>query len=375
MMNNSINFTSKFFSKYQKIKNDNAEEVKQHPQIEEEDNSFEGTAKRVKQEDMKLCKDLVAGSLLAMSLISSPFVYSAITDNESDFRSGVSAHITVTDDDEELLDRANMLSKFGKDSTVLEAHEFKQLLDYSSLEGIPRLARENIRVNATAGFLPINMKSYKSNEEIIKQVKNAQFMIDYVAKKYKENPPKSYIEKQYDYVVNNVTDKEILDKVDFSELEVYQNDLTGVKNSIRMNTPHIKRDDIDADKKEKKAIQDAQKFVDTIVQRYKARSKVSGNYDGNTELSKMELMSLLNFDSVKDLPDVLKIRIINKALEDYQPRSLNHVKEYSQAKAENELVERDKQKVQDKLDEWAVKAHKEFAHLLHPDEITLIKND
>ncbi len=375
MMNNSINFTSKFFSKYQKIKNDNAEEVKQHPQIEEEDNSFEGTAKRVKQEDMKLCKDLVAGSLLAMSLISSPFVYSAITDNESDFRSGVSAHITVTDDDEELLDRANMLSKFGKDSTVLEAHEFKQLLDYSSLEGIPRLARENIRVNATAGFLPINMKSYKSNEEIIKQVKNAQFMIDYMAKKYKQDPPKSSIDNYYDYAINNITDREILDEVDFSELELYQNDLTGVKNSIRMNTPRIKRNDIDAAKKEEKAIQDAQKFVDTIVHRYKVRSEVSGNYDGNSVLSKSELMSLLNFDSVKDLPDILKIRIINKALESYQPRSLTNVKEHSDAKRENDFVERDRQKVQDKLDEWAVKAHKEFAHLLHPDEITLIKND
>ena len=119
------------------------------------------------------------------------------------------------------MDKASALSKDGRDSTVLEADEFRQLLNYSNLEGIPRLARENIKVNAIAGFIPIDMKSQKSNEQILNKVKNAQFAIDYVARKYKETPPKSSQEIYSEYALNHITDREILDKVDFIVLFIF----------------------------------------------------------------------------------------------------------------------------------------------------------
>lgn len=80
----------------------------------------------------------------------------------------------------------------------------------------------------------------------------------------------------------------------------------------------IKRDDEDAFKKKEKAIEDAQRFVDGIVNKYKMRAKVSGNYNGDDVLSKSELATLLNTQSLMGLPDNIAFRIIAKALEDYK---------------------------------------------------------
>lgn len=379
MNNIRINFTSNQFAKRDPQVSDEKTVSKPiDPFYDEdfEDNSFEGTAERSNQESRAVTRNFLIGSLLAMSAMATPFAIDSLLDDEFEF----SANPTeiVDNKDKHIIDMAHIYAKNGKDSTILEPQEFDMLIDYSKLNEIPKLTRENIKMLSKAGVLPIDTKSFGADEKILAMVKDVQYYVNSAAERWKENPPKSSMQNYYEYCMKYITDEEILENVDFSELLRYQSDITLVKHGINATRERIKRDDIDAYKKKQKAIENAQKVVDTIVARYNTRAKVSGNSDGNTTLTEVELLSLLNLENIEDLPYELKIGIVKKALEGYTPRNLTHVVDDRGVEFENRMIDNDVKKSQKILDEWTAKARKEFGYAISPEQqnqIILVKRD
>lgn len=377
--NNSLNFTSNKLSKLndsEKEINKQNNSIKDNPQYDylKEDHSFEGTAKAMRAEDIQVRKDFLTGALLALSIISAPFVYTAATENSDDI--DLNHHsLVITKEDKDILAKADSLAKGGKRNDYLERQEFEKLLDYSALEGMSKSLRETIKINARSMFLPIDMNSPNAKEEILKQVKNAQHSINTVSEDLKKNPIKSYRQMYMEYAMNNITDKEILDNVDFSELEQYQYDMTMVRGLISMSRDEIRRNDADVAQKRQRAIDDAQAFVDGIVKKYKTRATVTGNYNGDEVLSKGELATLLNLECLNDLPEPVQYGIVAKVLQSYEPRDLRYATDKQQVKIENQKVEEDRKKSQELLDQWAAKAHKEFYHLTHPNELRVERRD
>ena len=375
--NSMINFNAvpSFMGKCKKEQPE--QPVKETTQAEnsepEEEYTFESTARAQRKSDMKHTRDTIGGALVALGIMTAPFVAANIVE-DNDYMNGIvpTEHV-LTEDDMKILEKADSLAKGGKDSTVLEAHEFRKLIDFTPLDGMSKSARTGVEISSTASFLPINMNDYKSKEEILNQVKNSQYIVNHVAEDYKKNPPKSYREMRADYVINNITPEEIMENVDFSELQHYQKDITITKGIISFSLENIKRDDIDAFKKKEKATERAQKFVDGIVNKYKIRAKVSGNYNGDEVLSKGELASLLDTQCLQGLPDEIAFRIIAKALEGYNPMDIRYVTDDKQVERTNEKVEENRQKAQEKLNEWAIKAQDYFFPILHPNEIR-VKN-
>ncbi len=376
MINNSINFTSRdiFYKKSQDKKQVEETSKKSEVKVEEDEDeySYENIVKRMEAEDRKVKRNFISGALLAASLIASPFAIGAIEDNNNDFYQGVSHSYSLpeTENDKFIVEAANILSKGGKDSTVLEYDEFKNLIDYSPLDCMPYFsAREGSKINATIAYKPVNMNSPHAKEELLKQVKSIQRTIDQLAENYKKNPPKSYMQQRYEYARDYITDREILDGVDFSELQYYQHDITFVKHAINASREKIRRNDINAEEKKQKAIESGQRLVNSIVQKYQMKASVSGNYDANDVLSKGELASLLNMKSIEGLPAELQQRIIAKALEGYKPMDVRYATNERQVEITNRKVDEEKQKAQEELDKWGNKAQKEFYSLLHPNEI------
>ena len=375
MINNSINFTSRdiFYKKSQNKKQIEENQKQAEVKVEEDDEySYENIVKCMEAEDRKVRRNVLSGALLAASLIASPFVLAEIEDNSMDLYQSVQHTYTVpeTDDDKFIVDAANILAQGGRNPSVLEYDEFKNLIDYSPLNCMPNYStREGSKINATIAYKPVNMNSPHAKEELLKQVKSIQRTIDRLAEDYKKNPPKSYMQQRYEYARDYITDREILDGVDFSELQYYQHDITFVRHAINASREKIRRNDINAEEKKQKAIESGQRLVNSIVQKYKMKASVSGNYDANDVLTKGELASLLNMKSIEGLPAELQQRIIAKALEGYKPMDVRYATNQRQVEITNRKVDEEKQKAQEELDKWGNKAQKEFYSLLHPNEI------
>ncbi len=339
----------------------------------EEEYTFESTAKAIED---NTGRNLVLGSLMALGLMSAPIVYTGIEEASDDYPIGASTtYVEENEENKAILEKADSLSKEGRYSNVLEFDEFYRMLDYSALDGLPRTTRENIKICSRVSFLPINMHKSDAKRKIIEEYKKAQWSINHLAEEAKNHPMKSYYEEAFEYAMNNVTDREILEQVDFSELAYYQKDISFVKGLINFSREKIRRDDAQAAEKEQKAVESAQKLVDKIVDGYKTRANVSGNYDGDYVLSKGELASLLNFKSIEGLPSELQFKIIAKALANYKPEDLTHVKNKDNVTKENERVEAKRKQAQEILDNWGYKAQKEFFRVLHPNEIMVVKRD
>ena len=375
MINNysvSLPKSPQFQSKNNKqLKDDKVEQVT-NPQYEEdaadEEYTFESTANALKKEDAQFRNSIIKNTIMALGLTAAIGGY-ALSDESNDYIPPTSHCVVLTDADKALLAKADSLSKEGKDSTVLEAKEFHKLLDMSKMDDIPRLTQANMRCLSTASYTPVNMNDIKANERILKQVQTAQHYLDKLAESYRNNPPKSSMQNYYEYAMENITDREIMEHVDFSELELYQRDITVLKHLINCSRERIKRNDPHAEEKKQKAIADAQRQVDNIVHKYQMRAKVSGNYNGDETLTKGELASLLNLKSLEEFPPELQMRIIAKALENYKPRSIAQNIDNRQLEITNRLVDEDRERAQRELDLWAFKAQKEFYQLLHPNTI------
>ena len=371
--NSSINFTSRdaFFKPAKKepaVKEEPKAEEIQNADEEEEDNSFEATQKRAEAADRAVMRNTLMGALMGLSMLSAPFALSAF--DEPDYMSYGSSVPYVqppTDEEKATVEFAKIIAKAGKDSTVLERREFEGLLDYSQLEGLPKSIRESMKINARIGFTPVDMKKPNAEQELLKQLRASQRSINTQAENYKKNPPKSSRQLYYEYAMKYVTDREILDQVDFSELSIYQHDMTVLRHLIASSRDKIERNDMKAEEKKAKQIEDAQKLVNNIVQKYKMKAKVQGNYDGNDVLTKGELASTLDMSVLKGLPDEWQMRIIAKAVEQYKPMDVRYATDQRQVDRTNEKVDVEKEKAQKELDKWAVKAQREYFRMTHPN--------
>ncbi|MCR5265471.1 MAG: hypothetical protein K6E29_02625 [Cyanobacteria bacterium RUI128] len=378
-MNNSINFTSRdMFLRKAPVKKQEkpAEEItKEQTDIQaeeiEDEYSYENMVKRMKQEDRRAARNLIGGALLAASLISAPFALDAIENSGDEFYMPTTSHCVVHDDyDKAVMEAAGVLAQGGKDPSTLEYREFKQLIDYSPLDCMPNFsAREGAKIMATIVYNPVNMNSANAKEEVLKQVKSIQSSINKLAEDYKKNPPKSSQQIYAEYAMKYVTDREILDNVDFSELQYYQNDITVLRHSINMSREKIRRDDPDADKKKQKAIENAQRLVNSIVAKYQMKASVHGNYNADDVLSKGELASLLNMENIEDLPVEYKACVITKALENYKPLDVRYATNQQQVDITNRKVDEERDKAQALLDQWAIKAKREIFLMTHPNEL------
>lgn len=333
--------------------------------------SFEDFEKMQRKEERKAKCGLLGGLLVALGLVTAP-IAAEMTESEYDHYAYPVRTVTITKEDQNILNKADSLAKFGRDSSVLESKEFQELLDYSKIQHLPQITQRGIKSLSHGTYIPINMNSPKAKETVLKNVKDAQHSIDHLAKCYAEGRMKSPIQSPIEYACDHITSDEILNEVDFSELKFYQKDISFTKGLIRFSTESIRRDDPKAAEKEEKAIKNAQRLVDSIVQKYKIRAQVSGNYDGDEILTKGELAGLLNMQNLEGLPYELRIRIIQKAVEDYEPISLSMVKDQRDVKRANEKVDADSTKAQKKLDEWALRAQDEFFHILHPNQIKVV---
>ena len=378
MINNSISFTSRdcFLIKPKKEQaeaKETEEKTEETPQEETEDiYTYDYYENIAKQEDRRALRQLITGALIGASLLSAPIALDKL-DNEDDYLFNCSPRTEYVIDnpqDQLIYDCANVLAKGGKDSTRLETKEFEQLIDYSKLNCIPhRATRETARIMTSAAYKPVDMNSPTAKKDLFSQIKSAQQAIDKIAEDYQKNPPKSYWEREIEYAQTYITDNEILDEVDFSELSLYQKDMTVLRSRIRMSNERIKRTDIDAEQKKQKQIEHAQRLVDSIVAKYKMKASVSGNYNADDEVSLGEFISLLNMQNLKDLPDEVRIGIIRKAVEQYKPVCARYATDKRQVDMANEKVEEARKKAQDILDRWAMKAQDELFPILHPNEI------
>ena len=339
-----------------------------------EDNSFNGTAKRRQRKENKSARNYIIGTLMTIGALGTPVLYGVYQENaENERLSAIRNEFRIeTKEDSLIVQKAEELAKGGKRDDVLELQEFTDMLDYSQLEGLPKTTKEAIKIASRSMFLPIDINSVNAPEEILKQVKETQRLMNTSAERLKTNPTKTSMEGYMEYAINNITDREILDNVDLSELAFYQYDLTLVKHMINASRERIKRNDAEAEAKKKKAIEDAQKFVDGIVKDYKMRAKVSGNYNGDEKLSKGELSTLLDMAPLAGLPEMVRIGIISKALETYEPMDLRYAKNDEQVNLANEKIEKEKEKSQQILNSWAEKARKEFSNLANN---TIINGD
>ena len=380
-INNNIHFTSNQISKKGKDnKTDIPEGFKVYDESNpdeyfdylKEDNSFTATQKRADKEDKIAKRNILLGALVALGTISAPIVGTSYMEHRNNELNGVpmsGIYDSMTKEDSTIIENANELAQGGKRSDVLESQEFMKLLDYSKIQGFTKSTRKAIECMSKSMFLPVDMNAPDAPEQILKMVKDAQSSIDHLVEVEKKYPNKSYSQMCAEYAINNITDEEILDGVDMSELAYYQKDLTMVKAMINMTRDDIKRDDLDAVKKYDKEVKDAQSFVDNIVQRYKTRARVSGNYNGDEVLSKGELSTLLDYKVLKGLPDEIKLGIISKALKSYKPISLRYATDDEQVKLSEKKVQESRDKAQAIMNQWAHKAQKQFWHISHPNEI------
>lgn len=375
MINNSINFTSRdiFFRKSQNKKT--AEEAPKQAENSSEETddeySYENLVKKIEAEDRQVKRNILSGALLAATLIATPFAIDSMENYNDEFQNAHNSYtIQETEEEKPLITAANILALGGKDPYVLEYDEFKNLIDYSPLDCMEHFStREGTKINATIQYKPVDMSSPHAKEDLLRQVRNIQSTINKLAEEYKKNPPKSFMQQQYEYARDYITDREILDEVDFSDLEYYQHDLTFVRHAINSTREKIRRNDIQAEEKKQKAIKNAQSFVNSIVHKYEMKASVTGNYNADDVLSKKELASLLNTQSLEGLPDELKYRIIVKALENYKPMDVRYATDERSVERTNRKVDEERQKAQQELDKWGNKAQRDFYPLLHPNEI------
>jgi len=342
-----------------------------------EDNSFNGTARKRNKKSRKTARNYIVGALLTVSTLGAPLAYGVYSENAENEKlmaiTSTNPYQVKTKEDSLIVERAEELAKGGKRDDVLELQEFTELLDYKNLEGLPKTTREAIKIASRSMFIPININAQGAQEEILKHVKETQHLMDDSSEKLKTNPTQTSMEGYLEYAINNITDREILENVDLTDLAYYQYDLTLVKHMINASRERIKRNDPKAEAKKQKAIEDAQKFVDGIVKDYETRAKVNGNYNGDEKLSKGELATLLNMAPLEGLPEIVRIGIISKALEKYKPLDLRYAKTDNQVEMANKNIEKEKEKSQAILNDWAARARKEFYSIANNG--TLVNSD
>ena len=229
------------------------------------------------------------------------------------------------------------------------------MINYDSTEGLTPSQRESIDILVASKLNGIDPE----NKELLnKQIKSIQLMVDKLSAKYKDKTITEDDKIRMEMKIKYITDDELLDRVNFTELSKYQHDLTVLKALIAGSRERIPRNSIDAQEEFDKQVENAQKLVNDITTKYKQRAKVAGNTDGDNSLSLKELLQMLNLSSLDGLSSEEQMNILRGALSNYKTQYFSTDND-DEIKRSNEELTKVVQDAQDKVDSQA-DAHKRF---------------
>lgn len=295
-------------------------------------------------------KNVLIGSLMALAAMSIPAI-EIIDDKKPEQQYYTTT--AFTPQTEQITCNPEALAKGGKDYSTVELEELMNLINFSSLEGIPKSEQNTIKNIAMANLTPVNVNLSNAKERIIKQIQNVQDWVDKSAKEYKTNPPKSEYEKKLEYKSRYITGQDVAEQVDFSEIIKYQKDISLLKALIYGSTPKIDRRDYDSNEKFNQAIQNAQRTVDNITEKYKRHAKIAGNINLDNSLNHDEIMGLLDLSSLNGLPRNIQREIYNQAKSKCKTLYFGDVKNNQDIKEANNRTLKTVQKIQNILDSLA----------------------
>lgn len=328
--------------------NKKASEKSTNPNDEYADYSFN------KPESNK-ARNILIGSLMALASLAVPSVI-ALEQDKSAFDNYSSSIVTNMNSQSETSGiecNPEALAKGGKDDSIVELREIMNLLDFKCLEGLPKSYAKSVASVALAQAIPVDINSEGAKEKIINQVKTLQKFIDKAANDYLENPSKSPYEQMIDYDNKYISPSEVLDRVDFSGLRKYQKDISVLRGLITYSVGRIGRRDADCAEKFEQEVAHAQSLVDNITKKYKLNSMVAGNYDYDGELTKKEILSLLNQDVLEGIPKDKQQEFLNNASQKYKTIYWGQVRDKKHYQNINKKVTKCVQEIQDKLDSQA----------------------
>ncbi len=282
-------------------------------------------------------RDMLIGSLIALASIATvPFVVEG-NSNGSQF-SNTYPNTEVT---------------FNEEVSYEESPT--KLINFESTKGLTSGQKESIDILVASKLNGIDPE----NKVLLnKQIKSIQLMVDKISAKYKDKTITEDDKIRMEMKIKYITDEELLDRVNFTELSKYQHDLTVLKALIAGSRERIPRNDVDAQEEFDNQVENAQKLVDDITTKYKKRAKVAGNTDGDTSLSLKELLYMLNLNSLNGLSEEEQMNILRGELSNYKPQYFSADNDEDIARS-NEQITKVVQDVQTKIDSQA-DAHKRF---------------
>lgn len=316
--------------------------------IEEKNNSEN---KETTENKTNKSKNMLVGSLIALATIGTPTAF-YIDDNGNYENLDNTEIVESMPEEQEIICNPKALAKGGENDSIVELNELMNLLNFDSTNGLPKSEIESLKTIAMANLTPVSANDEDAKEKITQQIQRVQEWIDSSANEYKVNPPKSEFEKKIEYNMKYVTDNEILSNVDVSELSKYQKDKTVLAALISGSRERIERSDADAIEKVEKQVEDAQKLVDAITDKYKRNAKIAGNTDFDNTLSKKELVNMLDLRSLEGLTKNEKTKILKSAIKGYKPVMFD-VRDNSDIKRTNKQLTQIVQNTQDKIDSQA----------------------
>ncbi len=292
-------------------------------------------------------RNTLLGSLVALASISIPTIEYLDKPQVAD----INYNITNRNNDKiEVICNPELIAKGGKNDSLVETREFLNLLNFDRMKSFPKSTQSGIEMVASAHYHPVMISDKNAKEKIIKQVEEIQKMVDTCIDNYIKNPDKTYEQKILEYQAKYISPVEIIDQVDFSEISKYQRNLSVLKAQLRNSVDRIERKDYYSNEKLQTAVNKAQKFVDELVEQCKKYGKIAGNTDYNNNLSKQELIDLLDHKSIDGLDKWTKRKIINKATDTYTPISFDNIKDENKIKEKNKQIGEEVQKAQYILD-------------------------
>lgn len=282
-------------------------------------------------------KNMLIGSLIALaSLASVPFMVDSSSKDSQFYNTTPETEMTINDD-----------VNYEETPTAM--------INFDSTKGLTPSQKESIDILVASRLNGIDPE----NKVLLnKQVKSTQLMIDKLAAKYKDKTITEDDKIRMEMQIRYITDKELLDRVNFTEISKYQHDLTVLKALIAGSRERIPRNSSDAQEEFDKQVENAQKLVNDITTKYKKRAKVAGNTDGDTSISLKELLQMLNLSSLDGLSEEEQMNILRGALSNYKTQYFSADND-EDIKRSNEQITNVVQDAQNKIDSQA-DAHKRF---------------
>ena len=254
-----------------------------------------------------------------------------------------------------------LLSSFVGMSLYDEAHEKNDSILGTKTEKTDKVRNINgeTETEKTASFYPIFINTAKQN--IISDITSEN--------KLAKPKEKSYREKMEETINKYITGEELVRCLDFSKIEQYQKDITVLQGMLRINMPKIERNDSHRSEKFAKEVESAQKLIDRIADDYRMKGNVEGNENFDNILSMDEMLGILNTESLHDLPDNIKYKIISGAIKGYKPLYFRINDDKDVLKANKKILET-VQPIQNELDRRALEEQKK--HFINNSSVASI---